>query len=279
MPVTVAVLVLVAAFAHALWNALVKGSRNAALDTALVAFCASLICALLLPWVPQPAAASWPFIALSTALHFGYFSLLAAAYRGGDLSHAYPLMRGIAPLLVALFGTHLLRDATTTYMWPAIVLVSCGVFVIGGLRLDLAHLRTPTTAYALANAAFIAAYTVVDGAGVRRSGSPAGYTLWLLFLAGIPYAGTVLWRRRRMLAEHLRGHWWRGPLGGVLAILSYGIALWAMTQAPIAAVAALRETSVIFAAALGTLLLGEPFGRARFAGAALVAAGVVLLRF
>jgi drug/metabolite transporter (DMT)-like permease len=269
--------VLAAALLHATWNALIKASRDVVLDTALVVAGAALIAALPILWLPAPEPASWPYLGASAIVHQGYFALLAAAYRRGDLSFAYPLMRGLPPLLVALGGLVLLPDPRSAWLWTGIVAISLGVLSIGGLHPRQLLERARPAAFAAGNAAVIATYTLIDGIGVRLSGTAASYGLWLFFLIAWPYVGVAVWSRRAALFAHMQRYWWRGLLGGTLGIAAYVIALWAMTQAPVAAVAALRETSVIFAAVIGAWLLKEPFGRHRIAGACLVALGIALL--
>ncbi len=270
--------VLGAALLHAAWNAMLKGGRDTTLDMAIVVAASGLVVVPLLPFVPLPAPASWPYIGASLVIHIGYYTALVGTYRAGDLSHGYPLMRGVAPLLVAGFGAAVLGEFPGGWMWLGILLISGGVIgiaFVGGA--SFLHNRR-ATAWALANAALIAAYTLVDGAGVRLAGSAVSYAAWMFFLDGFPYVLIVAWLRRGELLSYARANWQRGLAGGAFSVVAYAIALWAMTRAPIAAVAALRETSVIFAAILGTWLLKEPFGRARFAGAAAVVAGVIALR-
>jgi len=272
----VTALVLGSALLHASWNAIIKSSRDVALDTALVAAGASILALPLIAAVPMPASASWPYLAASIAIHIGYFATLARAYRVGDLGHAYPLMRGTAPLLVALFGVALLNERPSAIMWIGIVLISAGILSIGLLQEGRA--QRDATAWALANAVIIASYTLVDGAGVRLSGSAAGYVAWGFLLQGIAFIAPVAVSRKRAALAYVRQNWLRGLGGGLCLISAYGIVLWAMTQAPVAAVAALRETSVIFAAVLGTIFLKERFGRRRLIGACAVALGVMALR-
>ncbi len=263
---------------HAAWNAMLKGGRDTTLDMAIVVAGSAVAAAPFLPFLPLPAPASWPYIGASMVIHVGYYTALVGTYRAGDLSHGYPLMRGVAPLLVAGFGAVVLGEIPGGWTWLGILLISGGVigiaFVGGGSWLHNGR----ATAWALANAALIAAYTLVDGAGVRLSGSAASYAAWMFFLDGFPYFLIVAWLRRGELLSYARRHWGRGLAGGAASAAAYAIALWAMTLAPVAAVAALRETSVIFAALLGTWLLKEPFGRARIAGAAAVVAGVFALK-
>jgi drug/metabolite transporter (DMT)-like permease len=275
-PVTLAVLG--AALLHAAWNAMIKGSSDPALDLAGVVGGGALVAVPFLLFVPLPAPESWPYVAASVAIHIGYFVALVATYRAGDLSHGYPLMRGIAPLLVAGFGALMLGEIPGAWMWAGIMLISAGVigisFAGGGSWL---HNRR-ATAWELANAVIIATYTLVDGAGVRLSGRAESYALWIFFLDGFPYVLMVAWGRRGELLQYAGRYWVRGLVGGAGSVAAYGIALWAMTRAPIAAIAALRETSVIFAALLGAWLLKEPFGARRIAGALAVAAGVIALK-
>jgi len=272
----VTALVLGAALLHASWNAIIKSSRDVMLDTALVAAGASLLSLPLIVAMPMPARASWPFLAASIAIHVGYFATLARAYRVGDLGHAYPLMRGTAPLLVALFGLALLDERPSAIMWLGIVLISAGILSIGLLQHGRA--RRDATLWALANAVIIAGYTLVDGAGVRLSATAPGYVSWLFLLQGFIFIGLVIALRQRAALQYAWRNWRRGIGGGLLLFASYGIVLWAMTRAPVAAVAALRETSVIFAALLGSIFLHEPFGRQRLIGACAVALGVMALR-
>ncbi len=272
----VTTLVLGAALLHAGWNAIIKSSRDVMFDTALLAAGAGVLSLPLIALMPVPASASWPYLAASVAIHVGYFATLARAYRTGDLGHAYPLMRGTAPLLVALSGIVLLDERPGATMWLGIVLISTGILSIGLLQQGRAH--RDATLWALANALIIASYTLVDGAGARLSGTPVGYGAWMFSLQGMPFVALVIALRGRAALDYARRNWQRGLGGGLCVISSYGIVLWAMTQAPVAAVAALRETSVIFAALLGSVFLKEPFGRRRVIGACAVALGVIALR-
>jgi phosphonate utilization associated putative membrane protein len=272
----VTALVLGAALLHASWNAIIKSSRDVMLDTALVAAGASILSLPLIVAMPMPASASWPFLGASVAIHVGYFATLARAYHVGDLGHAYPLMRGTAPLLVALFGVALLNEHPSAATWLGIVLISAGILSIGLLQKGRA--QRDATLWALTNAVIIAGYTLVDGAGVRLSGTAPGYVAWMFLLQGFIFIGIVVALRRDTALRYAGRNWRRGLGGGLFLIGSYGIVLWAMTRAPVAAVAALRETSVIFAAMLGSMFLKEPFGRQRLIGACAVALGVMALR-
>jgi drug/metabolite transporter (DMT)-like permease len=278
--------VLAAALLHASWNAIIKAGRDPLLDTALVALAGTLVALPLTLLVEPPARASWPYIFATVVVHIGYYVAIAAAYRLGDLSHAYPIMRGVAPLLVALasgfwFGEHL-----STGTWTGVLLICGGVLSLAFVARSKASAagksagrnNSATTLWALASAAIIAVYTLIDGAGVRVSGGTERYVVWLFVFLGLPFGLAVLAVKRGALIAHARRHWWRGVAGCIMSGLSYGIALWAMTRAPVAVVAALRETSVIFAALIGAWLLKEGHFRERIWGAAAVLAGLIALK-
>ena len=274
---TVVAAVLLGALLHASWNALVKSSTDKALDTALIHLLGSFVAlplALIVGW-PQPAA--WPFILASVLIHIGYYTALTGAYRHGDLGLTYPLMRGTAPLLVALSAATTVGETLSPLAWAGVLAVSCGILVLGVSRHALDSPRA--VSFALANAVVIAAYTVVDALGARASGNPLQYVVALFVLDGWPFALMVLSRRGGALAwPYARRRWPVALLGALASLASYGIALWAMTRAPVATVAALRETSVLFAAVLGTWFLKETLSARRIAGIAAIAAGVMALR-
>jgi drug/metabolite transporter (DMT)-like permease len=270
--------VLGAGFLHAGWNALLKSSPggDALLDTATVVAGSSLWGLAVVPFVPLPASAAWPYMATSAVIHFGYYLTLAQAYRTGDLSFAYPLMRGTAPLIVALLGIAFLRELPTAPMALGILLISLGIVSIAFVQ----RRKHPATAayWAFANAALIALYTLVDATGARASGNAASYVSWLIFLEGLPFLVWVVARRGQVAVRYLRSSTTRGLVGGAFSLAAYGIVLWAMTRAPVASVAALRETSVLFAALMGSLWLKEGFGLPRLAGAVSVVLGIAALK-
>jgi drug/metabolite transporter (DMT)-like permease len=269
--------VLGAALAHATWNAMIKSSRDVLLDLTLLIFFAGLATAPLLAFVEAPAPALWPYIAASMAIHIAYYVALVGAYRAGDLSHGYPIMRGLAPLIVSLCALAWLGEAPQPTVWLGVLLICGGVLSLGFAGFHWRESRV-STAWALANALIIAAYTLVDAAGVRLSGTPETYVVWLFVLDALPFPIVVLLIKRNELRAYAARFWLRGLVGGVLSAAAYGVVLWAMTRAPVAAVAALRETSVIFAALIGAWLLKEGHIGRRVAGAATVAAGVIALR-
>jgi uncharacterized membrane protein len=281
----VVTIVLLAALLHATWNALVKAGPDKYLSTLLVACGAGLVSLPLLPLATAPAPESWPWLAASACCQVIYYRLLAAAYRHGDMSQAYPLMRGAAPLLVALASVPLLGERLHLRQDIAVMLICGGVLTLTILRGANAGAdndvnraaRRRATVYALLNAVIIAAYTMIDGVGVRRSGAPAAYTMWLFVLTAVLLllCSTSRWRA---LPAYARSHAQVMLLGGVGTLASYGLALWAMTQAPVAAVAALRETSILFAAALAALFLRERLAPGRIVAVSLIACGAIVMR-
>lgn len=268
-------IVLLAALVHAGWNAIVKGSGDKLLTTVLITLSAAGASALALPFLPPPAPAAWPFLLASAVLQTGYFLLVAATYRLADLSQAYPLMRGTAPLIVSLASVLVLGERLALPAWAGIGLISAGIL---GLALAAPVRGGPGTLLALATALVIAGYTLVDGTGVRHSGAPVAYVLWLNLLTGVPFALWLLVRRPPAFGPYLRRNWGFGLVGGLGTLLSYGLALWAMTGAPVATVAALRETSILFGVAISALVLNEKVSPRRILAALLVLAGAALIR-
>jgi phosphonate utilization associated putative membrane protein len=273
--------VLFGALLHASWNALIKGGTDKALDTALIHGLGMVVALPVVAVVGLPAREAWPFLAASIVVHLGYYIALVGAYRHGDLGLTYPVMRGLAPLLVACTSAALIGEVLPLTAWLGVLAISMGVVAVGLSRSALGGHPGKALRYALANAAIIALYTLIDGLGVRASGHALSYVATLFLFEGLPYFLLVMWRRgaQRPQAWRYMGRRWKLALAGTAASFgSYAIALWAMTQVPVATVAALRETSVLFAAALGTLWLKEGFGPLRAAGTLVVVAGVMALR-
>jgi drug/metabolite transporter (DMT)-like permease len=270
--------VLFAALLHASWNAIVKSSPDKYLDTVMVTGAAALVSALTLPFLPLPAAESWLCLLASVAIHLAYFALVAAAYRTGEMSYVYPMMRGSAPLLTACAAVLLLGEPLGVGGWGAVVLISAGILLLATHQWRLGRFDLPQTLFALGNAGVIMVYTLVDGVGTRLSGNALAYVGWLLLLDGALLLAHVLLCKRRALIQQARIRWRLALVGGACTWASYAIALWAMTQAPVALVAALRETSVIFGAVIAAVLLQEKLGASRYAVALLVCAGAAVLK-
>lgn len=268
--------VLFGALLHASWNALVKSSSDKDLDMAVIHLIGSFLGIPLVALAGWPVAAAWPYIAASVVVHIGYYLALTGAYRHGELGLTYPLMRGVAPLLVALSATFTLGETLSPLAWAGVLGISCGVLVLG---LNAHALKVPkAVGFALANAVIIAIYTVIDGLGVRASGNALQYVATLFLLDGWPFALLMFATRGRAVRVYARHRWPVATLGACASLGSYGIALWAMTRAPVATVAALRETSVLFAVLLGAWFLKEAFTPRRALGTCVIVAGVMALR-
>ncbi|MFB9288611.1 EamA family transporter [Pseudoduganella plicata] len=234
---------------------------------------AALFALPLLPLAGTPAADSWPWLGASACLQVIYYLLLAQAYQHGDISKTYPLMRGSAPLIVLLASAPLLGEELSVGQYAAAALIVAGI-----LAMTVRDVASRTaTAFAMSNAVIIAAYTIVDGMGVRASGSAAAYTLWLFVLTA---AGMLICSigRRHALLMYAQQHWKAELAGGVGTMASYGLALWAMTFAPVAVVAALRETSIVFAMLIAACFLQERVGRRRTMAAGLIVCGAAAMR-
>lgn len=268
--------VLLGALLHACWNALVKSSTDKTLDTALIHVLCSFYALPICLYLGLPDPQVWPYIAASLVVHVAYYFALAGAYRHGDLGLAYPLMRGTAPVLVALSSFLVLGEALTPLAWLGVLCVSCGLLLIGSGGAMLAQKKAMV--FALCNAVLIAIYTVVDAKGARLSGHVLQYAALLFALDGWPFAILVLWQRKGAVMPYVRVRWRVAAGGAAASLASYSIALWAMTVAPVALIAALRETSVLFAAILGAWLLKEPWTRPRVLGTVSIVLGVMALR-
>jgi drug/metabolite transporter (DMT)-like permease len=265
--------VLGAALLHAGWNAMLKGSSDKDLDTVAISVGAGVLGLAVALCLPLPARESWPWLAGSAAIHILYFAFLAGAYRWGELSYAYPIMRGGGPVVVALASAAVFGEVLPLGPALGVALVCSGIVAFAS-----GHADRRATLFALANALVIGAYTVVDAKGARASGSPVAYAMWFFVANGIAIYAYAGLRRGAEVPRYVVRHWRRSALGAVLTTGTYGIALWAMTVAPVALVAVLRETSVLFAAAFGAILFKEKFTRRRLLATGAVLCGLVALR-
>ncbi|MEZ5816869.1 MAG: DMT family transporter [Hyphomicrobiaceae bacterium] len=280
MPTDVILVVLAAALLHATWNAMAKGRQGSdpLIGATVIAAGASVVSLLMLATMGLPAAASLPYVVCSAIIHVGYFLLLGLSYRLADYSAIYPLMRGSAPLITAAGGFILVGERIGASALFGIALLSGGVLGLGLHSIARGGLSRAGLAVAAANIAIIVAYTLIDGVGVRLSGSAGGYVAAMMLLSGLLLLPAVAFRRPAELAERLSSHWRIGLIGGAMVMASYGAALWAMTKAPIGAVAALRETSVLFGAAIATLFMGERLSAARVVSTVAIFGGLACLR-
>lgn len=277
MSLAVSFAVLLAALLHATWNAMIKGGRDVLLDTAAIVVGAGLVALPFLPLVPLPQPQAWPYIIASVVTHLAYYFLMVNAYRTGDLSLVYPLMRGVAPLITAVLGIFWLREMPAPFAWAGMLLISAGVIALALRTADHAP-SGKAVSFALANACVIAIYSIIDGNGARASGNVWSYIVWLFVLDAIPFTLYMLVTRRRAFLQALWQRRRNGMIGGGLSAGAYAISVWAMTQAPVALVASLRETSVLFATLIGARLLNEKLTPRRWAGVAAVVLGVIALK-
>jgi drug/metabolite transporter (DMT)-like permease len=278
LPLSITLAVLCAAVTHAIWNAIAHGIKDQLVAFALIGLGAVTISIPLIIVSPLPHGDCWPYLMASVVIHIFYILGLMQANRLGDFGQVYPLARGTSPLVVTILAAIFVHERPTLPALAGILVVSAGLamLVFGGKRPGRAAMLA-----AIGTGLTIAAYTTVDGVGVRASGSATGYIGWLLLLQGLTVPLYALIRRRSALQDLVRQRSWRvlgaGWLAGALSVLAYGLVLWAQTRGPLAPIAALRETSVIFGAIIGTLVFREPFGRTRIAATIVVSAGILLL--
>lgn len=276
MTIEIFLLVLLGALLHASWNALVKAGSDKSLDASLIAAGAAVCSIPFLPFLPLPAPIALPFLIASAFLQFAYFRLVAKAYTIGDIGLVYPVMRGVAPLIVAASSSLFLSELLSPVALLGITVISAGILT---LAFEARHGGGRAIAVALINAFVIASYTFVDGVGARLSGNAISYTLWMSLLPPVLLFAFAFYQRGvTPVVQHVRRNWWRGLIGGGGSILSYGLALYAMTKAPVAVVAALRETSILFAIVISVVVLKERASIWRYAAGAIIAAGVLAMR-
>ena len=271
-------LLLVAAFSHAAWNAVLKSSGDRLFTMTTVMGMGTMVYGPVLFFVDLPPLDVWPFLIASFLLHLGYFFFLTYAYRHGDLSAVYPIARGCSPLMVAggaaLFAGQMLGPVATAGVVTASIGICLFAFEKG---LPTRHLMKPLM-MAFVVSCFIASYTVVDGLGILRTGTPFGYIAWLNFLDGIPMLIWVFASKGDAYVRFLKTSGRKAAMGGVLAMVAYALVLYALSVGGMAHVSALRETSVLFAVILGSVMLGEKFGPIRWVAAIAIVCGVTALQ-
>jgi drug/metabolite transporter (DMT)-like permease len=246
--------VLIAAVTHASWNAIAHGIKDQLVSFTLISGGGAAIGMVTALFVPLPAAGAWPYLIASALLHVGYYALLMRSFTLGDFGQMYPIARGTAPLVVTVLAAVFLHEVPDGWQLLGVAVACAG-----------------------ATGLSIALYTVVDGVGVRASGTPLGYIAWLMILEGLAIPAYALWTRRAALLPQLRPYATRGLLGAALSVAAYALVLWAQTKAPLAPIAALRESSIIVGAAIGALFFKERFGGPRIAAAGLMVVGIGLM--
>ncbi|MFF9401080.1 EamA family transporter [Streptomyces sp. NPDC014744] len=275
----VAFAVLVAAITHASWNAIAHAIEDKLVSFTLISGGALLISAAAACFVPFPAAGAWPYLVVSAALHVVYMLLLMRSFTLGDFGQMYPIARGTAPLVVTVLAAVFVGERPDAWASAGVAVASAGLvgLALWGIRGAGRRPDWPALLAAVATGLAIAGYTTVDGVGVRASGTPLGYIVWLMILEGLVIPAYALYRRRVELLAQLRPYAARGLLGAALSMAAYGLVLWAQTRAALAPIAALRESSIIVGAAMGTLFFKERFGAPRLAAAGLMVVGIGLM--
>jgi len=274
MPIHLVLLVLFAALLHASWNALLRGGADRLWSMTVMCIAIAIVCAMAAVFMVPPAPASWGYALLSALLHVGYNLFLVRSYRVGDLGQIYPISRGSSPALITL-GAALFAGETIT---PGELL---GIGLVSGGIISLAFrgrsLSVPSLPYALGTGCFIAAYSVVDGIGARLSGAPLAYTVWMSALWGVLMPLVYIGLRDARSLFSVRPGMLTAVIGGLVSLLAYAIVIYAMNEAPLGAVSALRETSVLFAALLGYLFLGETLTARRILACVVIASGAIII--
>ena len=270
--------VLLAAVLHAGWNSLVKMGLDRASTLLLLTLVQAGIAVALLPFVAQPSTESWIWILASAALHVGYKVFLMQAYSHADLSQAYPLARGTAPLIVTVWSVLILGATFTPSSVAAILAISLGILMMTAKGSSSGWMRGSAMFWALGTASFTASYTLVDGVGARIAGTSSGFILWMVIGDAIGMSAYAALTRGRATFSALLPVWKTGLAAGAMSLGSYWIAVWAFTQAPIALVAALRESSILFATVIAALVLSERVNRWRWISAFFIASGVALMK-
>jgi drug/metabolite transporter (DMT)-like permease len=272
------IVVLFSAVLHASWNALIRNSTHKIDNTVLIVLGAAFWTLFFLPIIPFPAVESWPYLAVSVLIHVVYFTLVALSYRRGQLSLIYPMMRGVAPVLSMIAAAILIKEFPSLGGWIGVLLISCGILALTNDSLRFGTFDVSSTMFGLANTVVIVVYTLIDGQGVRLSGYALSYTGWMFLLTALIFLVISFVVGKRGIYKSIQAGWRIGILGGGCSFAAYSLVLWAMTHAPIALVAALRETSVVFAAVIAALFLKEPFTRLRYASIFTVAIGAIVMK-
>lgn len=270
-------LVLFAAILHASWNALVKSSGRPEYSIAAFQIVGSLICLCLAPFVPWPDSASWPMIIASMLIHNVYYLTLAQAYRSGDLSQVYPILRGLAPVLVTIGAGVFASEWLPMQVVAGIVVISLGIMSLAFSNRFTGAMPRMAIVWGLITALLIASYTVVDGIGVRRTDQPLSYIIWLFILEPVPICLWLFFRDRDNWFSQIAANAKVTVIGGISSSLAYGLVIFAMSLGAMGIVSSLRETSVIFAAIIGSVYLKEGFGKQRIIAAVLVSIGIIVL--
>src|SRR3984957_13472854 len=261
---------------HATWNAIAKQIDDRLMAFAWIGIASTLCGGLALVVTGLPYRAAIGFAISSAVIHVGYDLALMNSYRLGSFNQTYPIARGTSPLVVAVGAYFLASERLSAAALLGVVTLAAGLISLAFSAGRLGSRELPAVAAAVLTGLTIASYTIVDGLGVRQAGDPWAYVALLFLLQGPPLSVAAAVRRPRSAWLDRRTAQ-RGLLAGVLCVAAYGVVLWAQTKAPLAEVAAIRETSVVFAALIGVRVFGESFGKRRVAAAVVIATGIVLI--
>ena len=274
-------LVLLAALMHALWSIVLKLTGEAKANITVFMAGSSILALAGIPFQSLPSLASLPFLLISVIVQVIYMVLVGVVYQKGDVSQSYPVMRGVAPLFVALFSGPVLGEKLSIWAWCGVILICFGVLTLAVEAVRRSNRIDPSIIpLSLLTAAFIAFYTLLDGMGVRLSGAPVSYILWIFFLIGLVKVVFELFndKTRPQFLTHFQRYWSIALVGGFLSLGSYGLALWTMTKLPVALVAALRESAIVFAVILSYFVLREHVSPPRFVASIIIVLGVIAVR-
>ena len=278
MSLTIIALVLAAALLHASWNALAKKSSDPLFGIGSFRLVCAGFAICFIPFVDLPAKESWWALLVSTLIHSAYYFTAAASLKAADLSQVYPLYRGISPLLVAILSTWFASEWLNPVQWSAVFIITTGLLTIAWHPDIRGRLSRQALMWGLATSVLIACYTVIDGLGVRVAGDPLSYIVWLFALEALPIGAYLVFKDRQGFTNYMSANMTTCIAGGIASAVAYGLVIYAMSLGAIALVSSLRETSVIFAAIIGSVFLREPFGRRRVIASAIVVLGVIIIR-
>ena len=270
--------VLGGAVLHAVWNAIIKGGKEKLFEAVMKTMGGGVGVLCILPFLPPPAPESWGFLSLSCTIHIFYYTFLSLAYKHTDMSYGYTIMRGAAPLMTSCMLAFVFGIGLSNGGWAGVLLLSAGILTLAVDAARRASFSWPGTLMALGNAVVVMGYTLADGFGARASGHAVSYVCWLFFFNAFPMAIIVNARYGKHFRDYVRSRWPYGLFGGLCSLGAYGVTIWAMSEAPMALVAALRETSVVFGLLLAVVFLKEKVTALRVSAIALVAAGTVCMK-
>jgi len=275
MPFHIILLILLAALMHASWNALLRGGVDRLWSMTVMCLAVAIASVAIALFLAPPAKASWMYAVFSAGLHVGYNLFLVKSYQVGELGQTYPISRGSSPILITIAASVFAGESVAMGAMLGIVLVSGGII---SLAFKGRRLAVPSLPYALGTGCFIAAYSVTDGIGVRLSGAPMAYTVWMCALWGVLMPPVYIGLRgTNSLFAIRRPGFITAFIGGLVSLLAYGIVIYAMSGAPMGAVSALRETSVLFAAVIGYFFLGETLTVRKMLACAVIAIGTIII--